>query len=260
MSLICTKCEEDMGPSESLPGREGVFISPNLISLVPIPQIGESIEYALRYTEQKINRSLCFECLDRKIPDERRKALQAVYDSYEAETEFEMFDEESMRGRMIELGGREDTKSRRLDAEYRRRLEVLSMDCIFCGEDVENGEPFFRARVIDKVYSRNHLSGSSWVGTNYSFSNIRTGSTSLRFCYRDLSRHFPEVTKRLSYDIMGQKDASEKGVFELYIDPSFEAAVEEQGGDIGEMIRDLTKGVGKKIKIIRVPKNKDKLN
>jgi len=233
MSLICSECYRDMRPSESLPGREGVFVKPVLMSLVYLSD--KEGEYDLSYLATPAGMSLCFECIEGKLPEGRMPALKSVYEAYEAETASREIEEEQ-KGRWVagkELGLKLDA-----DKRLEKRLKTLERDCLFCDTDVENGLPFFLGNVLDKVYSEQHLT----FGANYSWSENETGSTGFRMCFNDFRQHFPKLFEEFSYMLRGKPNPNLKlPPSTLNISPEFEEALERDGKSIDEWINELAK-------------------
>ena len=197
MSLVCNECGEDLGPSKTLPGREGTMVYPSVISLIYLPE--KEGAYTARYLESQCNRSLCFRCISDKLPQERHNGLNLIYEIYEAETELRKI-EKGESGLWIGVG-----KTGWSDA-YKRFEEKLKKiddsECLFCNKDVKNGKPFFTAMVIERAYSQQHLSGL-FAFTNYSWTNFKVGSTQFRFCFEDFRKNFPRNFEQLSYDMQG---------------------------------------------------------
>jgi len=227
MSLICTNCNKDMGPSEELPGREGTLVTPVLTSLVYLPLGGGSPSYETAYLAAPQNASLCFECIETAIPRERKEKLREIYDVCGLETAYRMI-EESQKGRFV--GGRELIRVVEAEKRFSESLDALEEGCLFCGENVRDGNPFFVSRVIDRVYSVNHLSGV-FQFNNYSFSNLRQGRTSFGFCFNDFRTHFPKVFEYLSCLMLGKPIPGRNAQpNELYIGSGVAEAIEGKTG------------------------------
>lgn len=243
MSLVCNECSVDLQPSKSLPGREGVLVYPNLLSLVYVPSGNkEKLEYRLSYQESKANRSLCFECIDSKSPE--KEILKTIYAAYEAETRFKRV-EESQKGKLVSCS--DNSWSDAYD-EFKSQHSKLKPVCIFCKKTAENGKPFFRAVVIDRVRSAKHI---SLVGS-YSFSNLENGMTNFKICYEDFRSNFPRGYEQLSYDMLGKDNPNfQLGESELHISPEFEKALQEETGkNVKDLIKELV-DAGGDLKIIR---------
>jgi len=261
MSLACPECLKDLGPSEDFPGREGTMVHPNLLSLVyTIPKKqDEKPGYVMKYLPIEISTSLCFECIEGQIQAEKRETLlKPIYDCYKAETYWRMV-EEQQKGKWC------DSSDSRLwidkHNQFQEKLKALKRTCVFCDSNVKNGFPFFRARVIDKVYSSQHLSGV-FQFTNYSFSDMKTGMTNFLICFDDMQSHFPKCFKLLSYSLVGgqRNDPDFKpGPNELYISSEFEKAFEsETGKSIDDITKEMildNKGISN-IRIIRKSREK----
>jgi len=244
MSLVCYECNRDLEPGEELPGREGTLVYPNLQALIYLPENS----YKIAYLQSKHNRSLCFACIEGKLPEQRKGILKAVYDCYEAETNSERIEEEQ-KGKWI--SGPEHSKYADALRKFVEKKKTLISECLFCGNDVKNGKPFFTAVVIDRVKSTKHKS----IYGSYSWSNLETGSTYLRICFDHFKEYFPRSFKQLSYDMLGEENPNfNHAQNELYISPSFEKALEKEGKSIDELIDDLAKGGAGNLKVIREEK------
>ena len=236
MSLSCCECKYEMGPSEALPGREGTFVQPHVKSLVYIPS--ETLKYKIVYLQSQESRSLCFNCIDSKLPEQRKPVLKAIYDCYESETEFQEAEQAVLK--VQEEKGMISFNDPLMDKKFEayeffiKMQKKVSRECIFCGNTPENGKPFFTAVAIDRAYSRQQLSGL-FVHDNYSFTNIRTGRTNFRICFDDFSSYFPNSFKQLSCDLIGEENPARQSN-ELYISKEFEEAVEAAGESIDDLV------------------------
>jgi hypothetical protein len=158
--------------------------------------------------------------------------------------------EKEQEGRWIDNNG----SKRWVDAydKFKALSEKLTQNCIFCDSDAKNGRPFFKANVIDRVYSSQHLGGLFFSGNgNYSWSNMKTGSTGFRVCFDDFRKHFPRTFEQFSYNMLGEKNPNLKHrQSELFIDPGVEQAIfEETGKPIDELLGEQTM---KNLKISRM--------
>ena len=69
MSLICHECEFDIQPSEEFPGREGFLVYPVVTALIYAVDKDGGIKYRLGNVESKNNKSLCFGCVEKRLPE-----------------------------------------------------------------------------------------------------------------------------------------------------------------------------------------------
>ena len=151
MSLMCSTCRHDMGPSECFPGREGTMICPRVLALIwPDDESGDE-QWGLHYAEVPNNISLCFRCIIAKLPEERRPILDKVWEAYEAETAYQRA-EASEQGQWLSP---DEQKSDKLFETWEEKCkEIPASQCIFCDGEIPDGQnPYFSACVIDKVYS-----------------------------------------------------------------------------------------------------------
>lgn len=240
MSLVCSECNLDMSPSETLPGREGTIVHPCVLSLIYVP-LDDGTGYRMGYVEAPQNGSLCFECIERAMPKDRKPTLDLVYSAFEAEKEFRTIDENQM-GRLLPAS---DIKSlNNAYDKFKKRMETIESGCVLCGNDVENGKPFFVARVIDGAYSEKHLSGL-FTKTNYSWSNVKPGLISFGVCFDNFRTHFPFLFERLSYELRGEDNPdSNPNLNEIYISPEFEDALKQQSGrSVDELLNEIIRGL-----------------
>jgi len=236
MSLLCAECDHDLGPSESLPGREGSLVHPSLISLVYVPGTDA---FKLRYTQSTQDQSLCFQCVEEKVPTNRLDILKSIYRCYELERKNKSFE-----GKW--LSGAEMTESHDILDQYIQALETLEANCLFCGNDVERGLPYFTAKTIDRLASSRGLSTFG----SYSFSNVTNGTTSFKLCFNDFRLAFPNSFRKLGFDLLGERDESTKTVSSFEIGAGFEDLLKKEGVSLDEIIDSLAdKGVD--INIIR---------
>jgi hypothetical protein len=242
-----------MSPSEEFPGREGTLVHPNLLSFMFLPKKDEKTRFKTGYTESDCNRSLCFECIESTLPKSKKKNLLAVYNVYQAEINFNEKEEaynQRFTGKLVNINNHLALEKDELYENFRKLRKELQEGCLFCNKNVENGNPFFVARVIDKVYSKQHLSGLSFIGTNYSWSNIRTGHTDFRICFEDFEKKFPSTFEQLSYDLIGERNPNFKPEHTLYLDPSIEIAAIKEGLNLDDWVKKLKEETGDGIKII----------
>lgn len=251
MSLECHECGRSMGPSETLPGREGAMVHPVVPSLIYVPS-QKRIDYKLSYIFTPANRSLCFECIENKLPNENKQTvLRGIYDCYEAEMEHKKIDE-SIKGQLISVGDPLNVKEMEALKKCDELSKKVTPDCIFCSGNVRNGKPFFLAATIDRVYSSKNLT----LGTNYSWSDMKTGYTSFRICFDDFRKHFPRCFEQLSYDMLEERNPNiDMGPSEFYISPEFEKALkEETGKTIDDFVNEFAKKGIKNLRVIRKSK------
>jgi hypothetical protein len=251
MSLACTECENVLGPSKSLPGREGVIIHPIVPSFLFLPT-EKGISYEIGYLYSDMRSNLCFECIEKKIPKERKDLLSKVYESHEIETYFRMINY-SQQGRWNNSkDGEEGLKAYN---EHQESLKKLEKNCLFSGNSPDNGNPFFVGKIIEKAYSSRYLSGLPMLGEmNYSWSNYKEGSTYINFCFEDFQTNFPKSFRDLSYGLLKKKDPDLKAKpNEVYISPRFESALEKEGGkSVDKFIEELNEKSGNNI--VRIKK------
>lgn len=252
MSLVCNQCNQDMGPSESFPGREGVMVHPIVMALAYLPT-SQGLSYQASYLWASQNLSLCFSCIEEKLPEERKSSLIKVYQAYEDETRLGEI-KDQLVGRWV--GAREARPWSEAYDKAEASFNALEKECLFCGANVRNGKPYFTAKVIDRVYSRKNLSGIPIPGisgmSNYSWSNMKKGRTFVNFCFDDFRQHFFPLFEGLSHTLTGNRNPNLKpGMNEIYLSPEFEQAFEGQTGkSIDKAIRELSEGT-ENLRIIR---------
>ena len=211
MSLVCHECEVDVQPSDSLPGREGTFVHPNLPALVWLPEKPKETKLPVAFIEAPQDLCLCFSCIDNHLLEIRRPSLQIIYDSYLAEIDY----------------GRKDFRERSYD-QLDQKLKRVSKNCLYCDSELPKDlTPYFTARVIDKVYSEKRLSFFS----SYQWSDVKEGMTKLNFCLDCFNGNFDRASKQLSLSLRGLPNFdkwSKKS--EFYFSPEFTKAIggEEQ--------------------------------
>jgi len=230
-----------MGPSDSLPGREGTMVSPSPIVMVwSINEAGD-INWHFIHGQLINHRSLCFRCIETCLPDTHHNNLKSVYDAYEAETNYHEI-EKSHRGKLI--GGEEMHQSAEAGSKMISLCEALdSTHCLYCNKEIENDrEPYFISLGIDRVYSRRHLSGFPGE-SNYSWSNMKTGRTFTQICFSCFKEAFPKTFKQLSHDLLGTSNPDFVPNNEFLISPDVVKAMEEYYGfeEAHRMIENINK-------------------
>jgi hypothetical protein len=245
MSLVCNECGKEMRPSESLPGREGMLVHPVVRALIYVPSKSlKRPSYEMEYMMSQANRSLCFECVEEKLPKGRKSRLNQIYECYKAETEYKKI-KDKHAGKWVPIS---DSSQSDAFHDLERKFIALEENCLFCGGDVEKwNKPFFYALAIDKVYSSKNLSGL-FQGTNYSFSSLEVGDTYLKFCFDDFRKHFPANFEQLSYDMSRKKNPNRKqGGCEFYISQDIVDECSQKDGKAAKLLGNLMKESNVKI-------------
>lgn len=249
MSLICHNCGQEMGPSDSFPGREGTMVFPNVLSFIWVVEAPKS-KWSINYVQPKINLSLCFACIAGKVHQKRQNVLGAVYSAYTAEINYRR-NEEFEKDKM--LSGEELGRGIQLFKEWKAKFGAIpNCECIFCGTKLpDDKNPFFTVRVIDKVYSEGHL---SWFNTNYSWSNIEGGMTIFNMCFKCLRDEFPRLFEDFSYILRGVTKPNPKNVVknEIFLTQDFAEALRKEVGD--EKAKELIDALSQKAEITLVAK------
>lgn len=251
MSLVCYECHRDMKPSQTFPGREGTLVYPVVHSIVYVPMDGGT-SYELTYLKAPDNLAVCFECFEKGIGEKESSVLKSIYKAYELENDFEIFEEErKLRG--LDSNGMESWS--KAFNEYKKASDAIRPGCLFCGDDVRNGNPFFIAMVINKVYSSKHLT----FGTNYSWSNMKEGMTGFEICFEDFRKQLPRTFEQLSYSMLGRRNPSQKiEPGELYVSPEVEKAFEQETGEtFDDFIDRMMKDGIDNLRIVRRKKSED---
>jgi len=228
MSLLCHECGFDVQPSEVLPGREGTFIHPNVLSIVWTT--GELIKdkLALAYIEAPQNLCLCFQCIANHLPPYQHALLDSIYEAYKAEIDFRQIDI-SQKGKWIS-GDESGVWMKSFDFFKEKLKAIPASICLFCNATLPaDNKPYFTVKTIDKVYSQQNLS----VFSSYSWSNCQTGTTGFKICFDCCKDNFPRILEQLSYDLRGIKESNLGDVAksEFYITPAFIEKLKEEVGD-----------------------------
>ncbi len=181
MSLFCYECGQDLEPSIKLPGKEGVVIYPNLVTLIYIP-LEDSVKYERDYLEAGDGAGLCFVCLEGSLSFETQQdILWPIYGAYK--TEMEAVESKQLRREQEWI---------LLLKEFEERSKDISRTCIFCSNDVKDYEkPFFTAKLVDRVRSPKTHAGV------YSLAVVKS-SLSLKMCYDDFAKRFHRTCLSIS--------------------------------------------------------------
>lgn len=230
MSLMCSTCERDMGPSDNFPGREGVMVYANVLSLIWNDEKSPPEQWVLRYVVAPCSVSLCFRCITDKLSEERQPVLDQVFLAYHVEVSYRRA-KISEEGRLFSP---EETKSFSLfDAWKDQQKAIPARQCIFCANEVRDGQnPYFMAQVIDKVYCEKQLSGLFSL-RNYSWSDLKTGMTSFKICFTCLREYFRPTFQILSHSLGSkiQPDYSGSPKSEFYLTSQFIEALKREKGE-----------------------------
>lgn len=252
MSLCCAECNQDLGPTNELPGREGVMVHPVVMALAYLPT-KEEISYQLSPILASQNSALCFECLEKKLPQPRHHKLQQAYNLFTVETSYNRA-KHAAKGKVFQTGDLALESISQLREVFIRQLDLREKTCLFCKEEVNKGKPFFIANSIDKAYSEKNLSGISFPPQNYSWSNMEEGVKLFQICFDDFRANFQKTFEQLSYSLTGNKNPNLKlKPNEIYISPEAEQAMEaETGKTLDKFIdEEVKKGTFENIRIIR---------
>jgi hypothetical protein len=226
-----------MAPSHDLPGREGTLVHPNVLSFIYSPQLldDKRVFYKIEYLMSQENRSLCFECIENRISEDRKSTiLKPIYESYRAETEFFEI-ENRQKGKFISVSDQSWSDALK---KYEDLNKNIPATCIFCDCDTKNGKPFFTAIVIDKAKSSKN---TGFTG-NYQFSNIEKGMTCFNICFDDMTKNFPKTFEQLGYDLLGEPNVHRDVTSEIFIDQKIKEAYEkETGQNLDDMMKEMMK-------------------
>lgn len=248
MSLCCAECYNDMQPSDSLPGREGAMVHPVVMSIV----YDKEDKPHFRYLEVRENRSLCLECVEKKMPDERKTILKPIYEAYGAETEYRSLEEE-FHAQSRECGGiyfPSDEKNEAHRSALERFVEKskqIEKECIYCGHGLGFGiksNSHFIAAGLDKAYS---MQNTSPFWGSYQWSNMREGGVAFKICYSDFSEKFPNAFEQLISGMLGINPEIKSMQSEFWVAPEIEKLLKEEG----ITMNDLAKKLGPGIQIVR---------
>lgn len=229
MSLACSACEKDMGPSESFPGREGTMVYPNVLAMIWAGDETPDKQWPLHYVMAPGSISLCFRCIVDALPEDRKSILEKVWSAYETETAYELANA-SERGRWL---APEEITSSDLFNAWKGKYKVIAQDqYVFCAKAVpDNQNPYFTAQVIDKVYCKERL--TLFFGQNYSWSDLKTGMTGFNICFVCFGEYFPASFRDLGYGLRGDRQSGrrENPKTELYLTSQFIEALKGEVGD-----------------------------
>ena len=177
------------------------MVHPVVLALKYVVLKDNSIAYQVDYMWSEDNRSLCFECIEKKIPAGRKRILNEIYACYEAETEFRKI-QDSEKGGWVPI----DSTFPETYSRFEQKYKNIAKECLFCDKDPKKGLPYFRPLVIDRVESgkRPSLCGS------YQCSHLERGMTSFNICFEDFRKNFPRCFETLSKDLLGTRDKDSK--------------------------------------------------
>lgn len=241
MSLVCHACGNNMGSSETFPGREGTMVYPHVLSMIWVPDNDPSNKkWALGHIQAPYSISLCFKCVAKKFPPDRQHILDAVYAACETEVRYRRL-KEAEEGKWFSGGEGPTWTDAFHEWEARRNMIPLNR-CLFCDKTLPDKQnPFFTARVVDRVYSEKHP--SLWLtGFNYSWSDFKAGSTGFRICFECFKEHFLALFDQLSCDLRGVVGQNQGNApkSELYLTPEFLEALKQGVGE--EETREILRG------------------
>ncbi len=239
MSLLCSECDGLMGPSEELPGNDGVMIRPVLLSFVWATSETEGFRWELSHVMAKNGRSLCFGCITQKVPKKRKAFLANLYETIHAETNLGLHKMET-EGQWRSL---EDKRDEELYKAYRDATTRLdNKHCLFCGAiSRTRNQAYLLAQAFDRAYCRQFRAGFPGEH-NYSITNhLPGGAARFTSCFMCLKSHFPRLTRILGADLQRKKHSPEdlpKGG--LFIAKSFMEALRKEP-DFEEVEKKLRK-------------------
>jgi len=251
MSLCCAECSQDLGPSNELPGREGAMVHPVVMALAYLPT-KEGLSYQLSPLFASQNSALCFECIEKKLPQARLSALRQSYNLFVVETSLRRA-EQAAKGKFFKAGDLALENISQLREEFLRQCNLREKTCLFCERDMKGGIPFFSAVSIDKAYSEKNLSGIFLPLGNYSWSNMQEGTKLFQMCFDDFRANFPITFEQLSYSLTGERNPNpEARSNELYVSPEFEQEMKKEGKTLDEFLeKDIKNGNLNGLRIVR---------
>jgi hypothetical protein len=207
-----------MGRSDSLPGREGVFIHP------VVPEKTWRMQLPV-YKESGMNTSLCFECLDGALPPEGKDALQKVYDAYLVEMHYA---EQRKKGLRIDRIG----ESKELEAAKKSIPDT----CLVTGNHIADGGLYFVCYVIDRINSE--LGSFFWAqmmdGNKYGNYQVtlptEESRTSFFLSSEALGKSFKRTFGELERMLKGDPTPAEAGPHEIMVSDNAREAIEKGTG------------------------------
>ncbi|GEM_PF-4512380 len=222
MSLVCHECQQDMQPSDELPGREGGMLTPILPSIVWVAEKAtgrnEEEKWVLApvVTDYKI--ALCFGCMLQKISKVRLPFLNTLLLAYDAEVRHHR-QAVKIEGIFLAYKSCAATTERQLKEAFRVQLKKIPDGCMMCGFEIKgaNRIPSFAFRVMDRVKCEQRLSCFG----SYQWSYPDTGESGCKICFDCLKTHFPKIFEQMSFDFRKIQNPDQKPTFELYVTKDF---------------------------------------
>lgn len=238
MSLICTECEQDMDPTEGLPGRDGGMVHPIVPSLLylPEPNAQGRYGYVLGNVRAPANTSLCYSCIENATGG-RTQRLVRFYEAVVAERDY-MQKEKQQEGKWInsDMAKESSDFSKRLE----KAVERLDRNCIISAQAPTPNQTIFQLSQISALNNKPSIFGS------YSWSSLKETGIGFNISFSAMQKHFPKTFRMLSHMLTGQEDTKpgeERRKSEIYISPEFEEALTKQTGrSIEEVIDEMIKG------------------
>lgn len=229
MSLECTECRRLMSPDGSLPGDDGVMITPYVLSHIWVPE-GDQVGWQATPVAADLRSSLCYSCIEKQLDSERSPLLQTLYSMVRAESSMREV-ERSNAGKWMRMS---DDQSINYWREYDTLNKTFNHEiCLFCGKPVtEHDVPRFVARSLDRVYGMEHTGGL--LGEqNYSWrSGLFTGFTKFSICFTCVRQLFPHLFEAFSAAFRGVRQAKDTPVIDFTItDSALSAMWKELGSD-----------------------------
>ena len=251
MSLICSECEASLSPSYRFPEHNAVLLYPQILGLVYVPYEDPKIppSYTMQYVPTEVNRSLCFNCLDRSATKDELKNLEKLYSILTAEVKY-LDISELEKGRFIPVG---ESQSERYYDLYNSLLDGL-VEPLLGTSPLGEGLPYFLAKPLDPVTSATNRSGTYGI----THGHLHTLQTKFVIQYDVLQERFPRVHRMLSAELGGAPFTKDlKPTSSLYMSPEFVEAIEKQTGrSVDEVIAEGIKVKGP-LNIIREIRNQD---
>lgn len=250
MSISCGNCDKLLGPSESLPGREAVLVTPIVPGHYWTIESDGSAGEAAGYAVGNAYIALCLECVQTKVPQDRQDALKIFYEMY--------YWERVLGRRKVSTGGFLPLKGMQIASlshrddcpdsvgaknflELHRRFKAGGHydHCLLCGEAVGNTDKlatYFTATGIDRASCERVLSGLSFVPTNYSLSFMSKGMCDFKLCMGCVSS-YGRLFNKLTWAMGNSKIEPETTKTEFVMTPEVAAKLME--GKSPQELKDL---------------------
>jgi hypothetical protein len=239
MSLVCGECRGALGKSEELPGREGTLVHPVLRTIASIKDLQRG-KGKPQYVESDENIAICFECIEKHVPEGRKEVMRQIYSLFELEmlrTPLQKLKEATL------LDSESSSTLDSINQKIAAIGKTLTNNCLFTGVPIGTGLPYFTANAIDRERSDK---GSGFFGPTYQITGtILESPLKIPISFNAFREAFPETFENLRCALLKiENPNARQWPIDIHLAPGVKEALEMETGKPLDTIIEGFKGLG----------------